>query len=148
MAYLMSYHDYLRYNRSGIYSISVIYTKPNGDTSQEVLYIGKSKNMYRRVQQHVREITRDWPKERKYQLFHNIWLAAKTDPTKMVKFDIVEYCDEEQLDEAEEVYIDYFKPPLNTVGMNDDKTIDQRLEETEAIKWILDLSNGWINFED
>lgn len=33
MAYLMSYHDYLRYNRSGIYSISVIYTKPNGDTS-------------------------------------------------------------------------------------------------------------------
>lgn len=40
MAYLMSYHDYQRYNRSGIYSISVIYTKKDGEVSQEVLYIG------------------------------------------------------------------------------------------------------------
>ena len=148
MPYLMSYHDYQRYNASGIYSISVIYTEQNGEVSQEVLYIGQSKNMYKRVQQHVREITKDWPTERKYQLFHNIWLAAKTDCTKMLKFDVVEYCETEELDDAEQTYIDYFKPPLNTVGMNDDKTIDQRLEENESIKWILELSSGWINFEE
>ena len=80
--------------------------------------------MYKRVLQHVREITKEWPTERKYQLFHNILLEAQRDHTKMIKFDVIEYCDVSALDEAEYVYIEYFKPPLNTVGMNDDKTID------------------------
>lgn len=41
MAYLMNYQQYLKYNASGIYSISVIYTKPNeGVVGRKVVYIG------------------------------------------------------------------------------------------------------------
>lgn len=41
MAYLMNYKQYQKYNASGIYSISVIYTKPNeGTVGRKVVYIG------------------------------------------------------------------------------------------------------------
>lgn len=56
MAYLMNYEEYQKYNRPGIYSISIIYE----GGARKLLYIGKSVNMYRRICRHVREITKDW----------------------------------------------------------------------------------------
>lgn len=41
MAYLMNYQQYQKYNASGIYSISVIYTKPDeGVIGRKIVYIG------------------------------------------------------------------------------------------------------------
>ena len=149
MAYLMSYEQMLKYKHSGIYSISIIYTNPETQkTTQKLVYIGQSKNMYRRVQQHVREMMKDLPLERKYQLFHNYWLSTKENADRRIQFDVVEYCDVEDLDRLEQEYIDYFKPHLNTWGMNDGLTIDQRIALDDEIFWILDLPSGWFCWED
>lgn len=104
--------------------------------------------MYKRILQHVREMTKERPLARKYQLLHNYLLSSKENTDRRIQFDVVEYCDVEDLDEMEQKYIDYFKPHLNTVGMNDGKEIDQRIAEDEEIFWILDLDNGWFCWED
>lgn len=147
MAYLMNYEEYQKYNRPGIYSISIIYEGGN----RKLLYIGKSVNMYRRICRHVREITKDWNQERKYQLLHNFWLTAKDDTTnnRRIQFDVVEYCDDKSaLLDIEAEYIDYFKPPLNTVGMTDEKTIDERIADNEEIFWLLELPGSWFSWEN
>lgn len=91
---------------------------------------------------------KDLPLERKYQLFHNYWLSTKENADRRIQFDVVEYCDEEDLDELEQQYIDYFKPHLNTWGMNDGLTIDERIALDDEIFWILDLPSGWFCWED
>ena len=149
MAYLMNYQQYQKYNASGIYSISVIYTKPDeGVIGRKIVYIGQSKNMYKRICQHVREMSKDSPLARKYQLLHNYWLSTQETADRRIQFDVVQYCDEEDLDKLEQEYIDYYKPHLNTVGMKDQKTIDQRIAEDDEIFWILDLDSGWFCWEE
>lgn len=144
MAYVMNYQQYEKYNTSGIYSISIIY----GDNdARKILYVGQSKNMYKRILQHVREITKDWSNERKYQLLHNFWLKTCEDPTKRIQFDVLEYCAVEDLDQIEQAYIDYLRPVLNTVGMNDNKKIDERIADNEEIFWLLELPGSWFCFE-
>lgn len=144
MAYLMTWDERQKYYRSGIYSIGIVYN--GGD--YKLLYIGKSKNMYNRVLQHVRELTKDFSYSRKYQLLHNYWLSAQEDPERRIQFNVVECCDEEDLDRIEQEYITYFQPYLNTVGMTDGKTIDQRIAEDSEISWILDLPGSWFCWED
>lgn len=149
MAYLMNYQQYLKYNASGIYSISIIYTtEGKGEVGRKVVYIGQSKNMYKRICQHVREMTKESPLSRKYQLLHNYWLSTQEQTGRRIQFDVVQYCDIQDLDALEQEYIDYYKPHLNTVGMKDQKTIDQRIAEDEEIFWILDLDDGWLRWED
>ena len=43
-----------KYNRAGVYSISI---------GNELVYIGKSENMLKRLTEHVMEIEREIPKE-------------------------------------------------------------------------------------
>lgn len=143
MAYLMTYEQFEKYNRSGIYSISIIY----GNGNRKLLYVGQSVNMYRRVLQHVREITKDWSYSRKYQLLHNFWLTTQNDDNKRIQFDVLEYCEKEELNRIEQEYIDYLKPCLNTVGMKDEKTIDERIADNEEIYWLLELPGSWFCFE-
>lgn len=50
--------------------------------------------------------------------------------------------------DIEAEYIDYFKPPLNTVGMTDEKTIDERIADNEEIFWLLELPGSWFSWED
>ena len=149
MAYLMSYNQMMKYKHSGIYSISIVYTNPNTQKeTRKVVYVGQSKNMYRRIQSHVREMLKDLPLERKYQLFHNYWLSAQENADRRIQFDVVEYCEPEEMDELEQKYIDYFKPHLNTVGMNDGLTIDERIAMDDEIFWILDLPTGCFCWEE
>ena len=144
MAYLMNYENYLKYNRSGIYSISIVYE----GGGCKLLYVGQSKNMYKRIQSHVREMMKEQPLARKYQLLHNYWLSTQENIERKIQFDVLEYCEVEELDEMEQKWIDFFQPALNTLGMTDGKTIDQRLSEDEEIFWILDLPTGWFSWED
>lgn len=119
----------------------------------KIVYVGQSKNMYNRICQHVREITKDLPLERKYQLLHNAWLktqnpeAGDTHDVRGVGFEILERCEECDLKVVEQEWIDYYKPHLNTVGMNDNKTIDERIKFDNEIFWLLELGNGWLCFE-
>ena len=149
MAYLMTYKQMMKYNRPGIYSISIIYPGEDGkERGRKLVYVGQSKNMYKRIQSHVREMMKDQPLARKYQLLHNYWLTTQEDANRRIQFDVLEYCEPEDLDEVEQEWIDYFKPCLNTVGMNDNKTIDQRIAEDSEIFWILELPSGWFNWEE
>ena len=77
----MNYKDHEKYNRPGIYSISIIYEE-SGD--RKLLYVGQSVNMYKRILQHIREITKDWNYSRKYQLLHNFWLKTCDDQNKRI----------------------------------------------------------------
>lgn len=69
-------------------------------------------------------MTKDSPLARKYQLLHNYWLSTQETTDRRIQFDVLEYCDVEDLDRLEKEYINYYKPHLNTVGMNDGLTID------------------------
>ena len=133
--YMMSYDEYLKYNKPGIYSISVM---ENGYL--HLLYIGKSVNMYNRILTHVREILKDFPTERKYQIMHNI----KENGFK-IKFDVVQYWNPDcglSIEDLEQSWIDFYQPPLNTLGIADDRTIDERLADNPKLFWLLELHNG------
>ena len=135
--YMMTYQQYLKYNRSGIYSISVV-----KDNYTYLLYVGQSKNMYKRVQQHVREILKDYPPARKYQILHNAKISGY-----FIQFEVLEYCEPEALDDIEQKWIEFYQPSLNTIGMTDDKTIDERLAADEDLAWLLELDDGWFHWE-
>lgn len=136
--YMMNWEEYRKYNNSGIYLIAV-QKKPEDEPI--IVYVGKSKNMYTRVRQHIRAILEDVPKERKYQILHNVFVNHYK-----VKFDVLEYCDESELTNREKEWIGCLRPSLNTVGMQDGD-IDKRLAADLELAWLLDLKDGY-NWED
>lgn len=40
MAYLMNYEQYQKYNKSGIYSISIVYKDEKEETGRKLVYVG------------------------------------------------------------------------------------------------------------
>lgn len=91
------YHS--KYNKPGIYSISI---------NDELVYIGKSENMLKRLCSHMQSI--DWDtKSNKY----NVLRQARAEGHK-VSFDVMEeVSDLSKLGEREGVLIRAYLPPLN-----------------------------------
>ena len=103
---------YDKYDRSGIYAIKV---------DNKILYVGQSKNMRKRIKQHISCIIAENPQERKYQILHNAYANNIS-----ITFDVLEYTTgKESLKKAEESWIYIMTPPLNTVYLSED--IDTRL---------------------
>lgn len=139
--YMMTWEQYKKYNNSGIYYITV---QKSPENEPIIVYVGKSKNMYTRVQQHVRAILEEVPKERKYQILHNVFVNHYK-----IQFDVLEYCEESELTKREKEWIGCLRPCLNTVGMRDGD-IDKRLAADIELSWLLDLIdiNQIHNWED
>ena len=95
-----------KYNRAGVYSISI---------GNELVYIGKSENMLKRLTEHVMEIEREIPKEHKYKV-----LKEARENHLPIKFDVL-YCADnsdhykiiEEIGEKEGELIRENLPPLN-----------------------------------
>ena len=87
-----------KYDKSGIYSISI---------NEKLVYIGKSKNMLRRVAEHMTQIVKG-KESHKYSILHQARERGYT-----IQFDVLEYCHEWELDMAEGEYIRKYRPPLN-----------------------------------
>lgn len=87
-----------KYFESGIYCISV---------EDKILYIGRSKCMYDRIQQHLKAILNS--DEYKYDMLYD--LVRNDYP---ISFDVIEYAEEANLAEREAYWINYYLPPLNT----------------------------------
>ena len=93
------YKEYIpieKYNESGIYCIKA---------NEEIIYIGKSKNMRERIAEHIYEI--NWGGEKKYRILREMRLAGVR-----IGFDVLEYT--EDLKEAEGRLIRKYLPILNT----------------------------------
>ena len=129
--YMMTWEQYKKYNNSGIYSIAV---KKKDNDAPVIVYVGKSKNMYKRVLQHVRALMAEAPKSKKYEILHNVFVNHCK-----IQFDVLEYCEEDKLDELEKEWINCIQPALNTVYMNKEETIEQRLAANKELAWLLDL---------
>lgn len=103
----LSRKNYLvqKYNRAGIYSISI---------DDELVYIGKSYNMLKRIAEHMVGIKLQI--EKKYSI-----LAQNQSSGKAINFDVLYYAKqsnyralEEELGSKEGEYIRRFMPRLNT----------------------------------
>lgn len=103
----LSRKNYLvqKYNRAGIYSISI---------DDELVYIGKSYNMLKRIAEHMVGIKLQ--SEKKYSI-----LAQNQRSGKAINFDVLYYAKqsnycalEEELGSKEGEYIRRFMPRLNT----------------------------------
>lgn len=95
-----------KYNKAGIYSISI---------GNEIVYIGKSKNMLSRIASHILEIEYDRPQANKYKVLHEALNSGYR-----IKFDVLQYADgtitgtiEDDLGELESFYIRTTLPVLN-----------------------------------
>jgi hypothetical protein len=111
MKQLIPADKHSKYNAPGIYCI---YATRNGQ--KYLLYIGKSKNMLRRLCEHLLEMEKTtWRSyrgeiEQKYYLLNDF-----IDEYYQINFDVMCYCDEEFLTEEEDELIAGYNPPLNTV---------------------------------
>lgn len=110
-----------KYNHPGVYSISV---------EEELLYIGKSKNMLMRLAQHIKGINRG--KEKKYQELRKLKKEGKK-----IKFDVLYVGDDFTRVEAE--LIKKLKPKLNTITPSGNQK--ERKKKELEIDW-LDFSKG------
>lgn len=84
----------------GIYAITI---------NDYIAYVGKSKNLYQRCSQHIYYTQNAvFNKEKKYELLY----AAQMGGLK-VDCCYIRYCDEDELSELEDKYIEELMPPLN-----------------------------------
>lgn len=113
------------YNRPGIYAITI----DNG-----IVYVGQSKDLYQRCSQHIYNIENAFfNKEKKYELL----LAARIGGCR-VDCQPIRYCEEEELREYEDRYIEELEPCLNILtptGKNDISNLTIR-EVFEKIKFV------------
>lgn len=88
-------------NEAGIYAIAI---------NDEIAYIGKSKKMYDRCRTHIYNVQNAafQSVEKKYKLL----LAAQLGGERIDCFPL-QYCDEDELGEYEDKYIEEIMPPLN-----------------------------------
>lgn len=93
-----NHSSFSKYYKSGIYCICI---------EDKILYIGRSKCMYDRIQQHLKAILNS--DEYKYEMLYD--LVRKNYP---ITFDVIEYAEEADLAEREAYWINYYLPPLNT----------------------------------
>lgn len=78
-----------------------------------IVYIGQSNNIKRRIVEHISGVVSVKNQEKKY-----IYLRAARRRGKHIIFHLLERCDgctEEELNQKEREYIEFFKPPLNTM---------------------------------
>lgn len=100
-----------KYAAAGIYCIYATQCQ-----NRYLLYIGKSKDMLRRLCEHLLEMEKvTWhsyfkPIERKYYLLNDF-----IDAGYQISFDVMCYCDKQFLTEEEDALIAEYNPPLNTV---------------------------------
>ena len=97
-----------QFNDSGIYAL---YYK------QDIMYIGKSKNMLQRICQHLTQVIFPWAKEYKndkYRVIRDLFLQYAKD----MHWEVLEYSFYDQLDENERKQILKYNPPLNTMRVN------------------------------
>ena len=113
-------------NRAGIYAITI---------NDSIAYIGKSKHMRNRCSQHIYYTQNAvFNKEKKYELLY----AAQIGGLRVDCSPII-YCEENELSEYEDKYIEEIMPPLNIltpVGKQDisDLTI---FDLKERLKYVL-----------
>lgn len=108
----------------GIYAITL--------EDDKVMYVGKSKNVLKRIKQHIEGI--DQTKTKMY------WLLNRMESFG-VKFWLVEKCDEDELDYLEKFWIKRMKPVLNTqVPQGCERYINKVESVTEA--YVQALKNG------
>lgn len=108
----------------GIYAITL--------EDDKVMYVGKSKNVLKRIKQHIEGI--DQTKTKMY------WLLNKMESFG-VKFWLVEKCDEDELDYLEKFWIKRMKPVLNTqVPQGCERYINKVESVTDA--YVQALENG------
>lgn len=104
-----------KYDAPGIYCIYATYETKYKNV-RYLLYIGKSKNMLRRLCEHLLEMDKvSWRSyfgeiERKYYLLNDF-----ADAGFRINFDVMCYCDEGMLTAEEDALIAEYNPPLNTV---------------------------------
>lgn len=104
----------LKYDCPGIYGIWI---------EEELVYIGKSKNMLDRIIAHIRYILK--PREKEEKKYKEMRAAAA------IKFDVLLYTKIEELDQKEAELIWKFKPRLNTVY--------PKLEKFENLSYNIDI---------
>lgn len=90
-----------KYSRAGIYSIAI---------DNRLVYIGQSKRLIRRLAEHKYNIEYAKKVEKKYQVMREALITGHT-----VSFDVICYCNEEELKEKEAEFIAKYNPILNTV---------------------------------
>ena len=89
------------FQKSGIYGIFI---------EDKIVYIGKSKDIARRLVQHMDEIAYEGPTNIKYTILHQAWKLGYK-----VGFRILTLAKgEDNLGEAEGIFIRHYLPPLNT----------------------------------
>ena len=103
-----------KYNYKGIYCIKI---------DDEIVYVGQSMNIYKRVIAHMNHIIRNFDKEDKewkYDRLRDYWKLNKT-----IKYDILykinNKISKKELLELEKFYIDLYKPKLNKEYRNKDE---------------------------
>lgn len=98
----LAMHKYL--NKSGIYAIYV---------DKEFAYIGQSKNLIGRLGDHYYAIFfQQKDLEHRYEVLRELHLKSH-----LITFDVIEYCDKEELRDREAYYIQKYNPPLNILTM-------------------------------
>lgn len=93
-----------KYQHQGIYSISITLGE-----EKKILYIGKSKNMLKRLSAHMTHTQYPYCSEshqNKYKIYRQLIAQGYT-----LKFEVLEYTT--LLDEAECYWINKYLPPLN-----------------------------------
>lgn len=96
-------------NKSGIYGIYL---------DNELVYIGKSKNIKQRCSLHWTNIEGKRQYEYKYEL-----LRKAVEQGQQLSFSVIQLVEEEQLDSVENMYINEYMPKLNTQTPNGNKKI-------------------------
>lgn len=88
--------------KSGIYKITI---------NDYYIYIGQSKCLRYRINTHIRELKDNKHYNKKFQSVFNKY-------PNTIKFEVVEYCDIDKLDEREMFYIEQFKSYNTKHGLN------------------------------
>ncbi len=85
--------------RSGIYVITNLVNNK--------IYIGSTVKLYNRAYEHLRTLKKGEHKNHHLQSSYNKYGEIN------FQFDLIEYCDKEELLEREQIWIDFFKPDYN-----------------------------------
>ena len=88
----------------GIYGIQV---------NNQIVYVGQSKNLARRLAEHLFKIECKGRKEKKYELLDGI--SSKDGFNQPIRFCELARATEEELNDKEKYFIDKYDPCLNTV---------------------------------
>ena len=98
--------------RSGIYCICL---------NEVPVYVGQSKNVRYRLSQHIYFIENAiFNQEHKYLLLYSAKIGCMD-----LSFKVIEYCNQEDLNEREDYWILYLKPSLNIITPNGKQDISQ-----------------------